>query len=768
MVPLLLQLAITQVAPPRLEASVVIDGILDDRVWSQAARLGAFHQYSPVDGRPAVQATEVLVWYSPTALHFGIRATAEPGTVRAHLTDRDKGIIPDDYFEIQLGTFNDNRSAFVFAVNPLGVQADGALVEGNQTRRTATEGDRTGGREQPDLSPDYTFDSRGRVTDTGYEVEIRIPFRSLRYQSAATQDWTLQIIRKSAQSGREDTWAPARRDATSFLAQHGKLTGLTGLRRGLVLELNPIATSSINGAPATSGWRYDGGKPEVGGNVKWGMSTNFTMNGTVNPDFSQVESDAGQISPDPRRALFFAEKRPFFLDGLEYFSTPSQVIYTRRIAAPTGAVKVTGKISGTSVGFLSAVDGLETSATGQDRPVFNLLRVLKDVGGHSRFGAAYTDRIEGRNYNRVGAVDGRWVFGGINNFSFHGAVSRTKEAGQTTTGPLWYLNFTRTGRRVGFNATFQGISDRFHAGSGFLSQGDLAQLTFGPTFTVYGRPGGFIERFNGGITATYSWAYQRFTAGGPSRDRQYWFNGAWAIRGGFNLSTTVFVESFGFDERLYQDYRLEVPTSSGKDTVAFGVKRRLPVRAVMVRAKTPEIGGFAFDGFAAYGRDPNYLEWSKSEIVFARLGLTFRPTEKLRFETGVPILIHYRRTDGTRVDGAVIPRLKMEYQLSRAIFLRLVGEYRSLYQDDLRDDARTDHPILIRDPTDGVFKRSLALGRESNTLRVDWLFSFQPTPGTVFFAGYGSSLAEEEAFRFRGLARTRDGFFTKLSYLFRL
>lgn len=765
---LLLQVAVTHVAPPRLEASPTVDGVLDEAVWSQAARLGNFTQYSPVDGRPAVQATEVLVWYSPTALYFGIRAAAEPGTVRAHLTDRDRGIIPDDYVEIQLGTFNDGRSAFVFAVNPLGVQADGALVEGNQNRRGPTDADRTGGREQPDLSPDYTFDSRGRVTDTGYEVEIRIPFRTIRYQTARTQDWTLQIIRKSAQSGREDTWAPARRDAASFLTQHGKLVGLTGLRRGLVVEMNPIATSSISGAPAATGWRFDGGKPDVGGNVKWGMSTNLTLNGTVNPDFSQVESDAGQISPDPRRALFFAEKRPFFLDGLEYFATPSQVIYTRRIGAPTAAVKVTGKASGTSFGLLSALDGPETSATGRDRPVLNLIRVLKDVGGHSRFGVAYTDRVERNDYNRVGEVDGRWVFGGINSLAFHGAVSRTRDSAQTRTGPLWYLNFTRTGRRFGFNATFQGISDQFQAASGFLSQGDLAQVTLGPSVTFYGRPGAFIERFNGSVSGTYSWAYPKFVAGAPARDRQYWFNGTWAIRGGYNLSATAFVESFGYDERLYRNYRLEVPTTTGADTVPFGVKPRLPVRALMIRAKTPEVGGVAFDGFAAYGRDPNYLEWSRSEIVFARFGLTYRPTEKLRFESGVPVLIHYRRTDGSRVDGGVIPRLKMEYQVSRAIFLRFVGEYQARYQGDLRDDARTDYPILIRDPADGVFKRSLALGRESNTLRVDWLFSFQPTPGTVFFAGYGSSLAEEEAFRFRGLARTRDGFFTKLSYLFRL
>jgi hypothetical protein len=288
----------------------------------------------------------------------------------------------------------------------------------------------------------------------------------------------------------------------------------------------------------------------------------------------------------------------------------------------------------------------------------------------------------------------------------------------------------------------------------------------GPSITLYGRRGSFVERFNGGVTASYSWSYPQFQRAAPARDRQYWFNGAWALRGGWQVSTTVFVESFGFDERLFTDYRIEVPTATGLDTVAFGTKPRMPVGAVMVRAKTREIGGLAFDGFAAYGRDPNYLEWSKSKIVYSRLGFTYRPTEKLRFEAGVPILIHFRRTDGSRVDGTILPRLKVEYQLSRAVFLRVVGEYRSLYQDDLRDDDRTGHPILIRDSS-GVFRRSLALQQESNSLRVDWLFSFQPTPGTVFFAGYGSTLAEEQAFRFRGLSRTRDGFFTKLSYLFR-
>ncbi len=398
---------VPRVTPPRIEATATIDGILDEPAWAEAARLTGFSQFSPADGRPAEDPTEVLVWYSPTAIHFAARATAPAGSVRAHLGDRDKGIQSDDYIEIQLGTFNDGRQAFVFAVNPLGVQADGALTEGSTRRSAYGEGSDRGGREQPDLTPDFTFESKGRLTDAGYEVEVRIPFKTLRYQAGERQDWSLQIVRRVAATGREDTWAPASRAATSFVGQSGTLVGLERLRRGRVLEVTPIVTSTVSGAPLSGAWGYDGGRPEFGGNLKWGLSTNLTFNGTANPDFSQVESDAGQLVTDPRRAVFFAEKRPFFLDGLEYFTTPSRVIYTRRIAAPIGAAKVTGQVSGMSFGFLSAIDSRVTSATGRHHPVNNVLRLQRTIGGRSRLGVAYTDRVDGSDYNRVGEFDGR-------------------------------------------------------------------------------------------------------------------------------------------------------------------------------------------------------------------------------------------------------------------------------------------------------------------------------------------------------------------------
>jgi len=304
------------VAPPRIEAEIVVDGVLGEAVWREAARLTGFSRYAPTDDVAADDSTVVLVWYSPTAIHFGVRAYAEPGTVHATLADRDK-MYSDDYIGIFLGTFNDGRQATVFAANPLGVQGDGVMVESGRSS-SGSFAALSVGREPPDINPDFVFQSKGRVTETGYEIEIRIPFKSLRYQSAATQTWGFNILRKvQSRGGYEYSWAPARRAATSYLGQVGRLTGLTGLRRGLVLDVTPVVTGRVAGAPAPAGYDYDVGNPRFGGNVRWGISANLTLNGTVRPDFAEVESDAGQLVADPRQALFFAEKRPFFLESNE-------------------------------------------------------------------------------------------------------------------------------------------------------------------------------------------------------------------------------------------------------------------------------------------------------------------------------------------------------------------------------------------------------------------------------------------------------------------
>src|SRR5579884_2490505 len=232
---------------PRLAAQVAVDGALDEPAWRHGA------------------------------------------VVRATLADRDN-IDADDRIEILLDTFLDRRRALLFAVNPLGVQEDGVWSDGVDAG--AAGGPSAGGRFDAtiDLNPDYVYQSRGRLTAWGYEVEIRIPFKSLRYQSADPQDWGLQVVRVVQHTGHEETWTPAVRANASFLIQSGRLRGLTGLRRGLVLDATPEFTTKVDGAPGAAGYAYTG-TPELGGTVRWGVTQNLTLTATANPDFSQVEAD---------------------------------------------------------------------------------------------------------------------------------------------------------------------------------------------------------------------------------------------------------------------------------------------------------------------------------------------------------------------------------------------------------------------------------------------------------------------------------------------
>jgi hypothetical protein len=258
---------------PRIDApGVVIDGNLDDPGWHQAAVLKGFTQYRPVDSRPAADSTEVLAFYAPDAIYFGIRAYEGHGSVvRATLADRDN-IDADDKVEILLDTFHDRRRALLFAVNPLGAQQDGVRSEG---LAGAAGGQNAGFRFDGvvDLNPDYIYESRGHLTPFGYEVEIRIPFKSLRYQSGETQDWGIQFIRTTQHTGYEDTWTPVVRASASFLIQSGSLKELTGLRRGLVMDVTPEFTARVDGAAVSAtDYQYQSLDPEVGVNVRWGIT----------------------------------------------------------------------------------------------------------------------------------------------------------------------------------------------------------------------------------------------------------------------------------------------------------------------------------------------------------------------------------------------------------------------------------------------------------------------------------------------------------------
>jgi Domain of unknown function (DUF5916) len=757
------------VHPPRLEAAVVVDGVLDEPAWSQAALLTGFSQFSPVDGVAAVDSTEVLVWYSATAIHFGIRAYEAHGQVHATLADRDK-IGADDNVQILLGTFDDARQASMFAVNPLGVQSDGALVETGSTSGNGFN-NAVVKRETADLSPDFVFESKGRLTDYGYEVEVRIPFKSVRFQPAQEQRWGINITRQVQHSGAEDSWAPAKRANASFLGQSGHLVGLTDLRRGLVLEFNPSLTSRTIGAPGARGWQYSGGGPELGGSVRWGVTNNLNLNATANPDFSQVESDAGQFLFDPRNELFFSEKRPFFLDGIEQFTTPSTLIYTRRIVQPVAAAKLTGKGFGTDIALLSAVDDPGVSPSGDEHPVYNLLRLQRDVGAQSRLGLVYTDRVVGGDYNRVAGADARLLFGEVYSVQLQLVGSRTRTAGTSTgTAPRWFARVARNGRTFGFRFTADASDPDFRALSGFFPRPGLSHANFDPRVTVYGTPGSFIESVTGDLNLDGLYRYDQVGTSAGMQEEKMHLNGNVRLRGGWTAGASVLTEAFGYPAEVYSGYRIELPRAGGGvDTMPFVGRPRIPNRDYVLQVDTPEFSTFSGNLFLLWGHDENFYEWASGALTLFNAGVDWRPTDQLRFNGTYQLQRVGRRSDGSTVNIQHIPRLKVEYQLSRPIFFRVVGEYTSERQDDLRDHTRTEAPLLIYDPEVGDFVRATAFTRES--FRGDLLFSYQPNPGTVLFAGYGSTLRDpveaDDPLR-TGLRRADDGFFLKMSYLFRM
>jgi hypothetical protein len=759
---------------PRVEADITVDGALTEPAWTQAATLTGFSQFQPVDGRAATDSTAVLVWYSPTAIHFGVRAYEAHGAVNANLLDRDK-IFTDENVQILLGTFNDGRQAMVFAVNPLGVQADGTLNEGTGGRGGGSFGSGQSAREQADLSANFVFQSKGRVTDYGYEVEIRIPFKSLRYQSKDVQDWGINVIRQVQHLGAEDSWVPANRAAASFLAQSGRLLALQDLRRGLVVDVIPeVVTRSVGGETAAGQWDYTRDGPQVGGNVRWGITNNLTLNGTINPDFAQVEADVAAIQYDPRAAVSYPERRPFFLEGIENFSTPSNLVYTRRIVRPDGAAKLTGKVAGTNFAILSAVDDRTSSLDWSDpatrpnasRPFYNVLRATRDLGGSSRLGFVYTDKVDGGYYNRVAGVDGRFVFREIYTVRGQVAGSATHRAGVTSRAPLWNASFDRNDRNLWLTYTITASDPDFRAASGFLSRTGIVNASFNHRYTLYGKKDALIQSSTFAIQPSFTWRYDRFVDGKSWQDGKLHFNENVTFRGGWRAGASLLVERFGYDDNLYAGYRLLEPTAAGFDTIPFTGVGRLDNLDWVISAGTPQFKRFSADVIVIWGQDENFYEWASADIVTTTANVSYRPVDKLRIDAAYQHLEYNRKADGSTVGIRKIPRLKVEYQIARPMFFRMVGQYDAEQQAALYD-SRTGYAIVRPLPYRGfVVDRDRGFTR--NDLRVDWLFSYQPTPGTVMFAGYGGSYDGPEHLRFREMDRTQDGFFVKLSYLFRL
>jgi hypothetical protein len=750
-----------RVAVPRvMDAQVKIDGELDEPVWQQAAVLTGFSQYRPVDGLPAEDSTRVLVWYAPDAIYFGIQAYEPHGQVRATLADRD-AIDADDNIQLLLDTYDDHRRAFEFAVNPLGIQEDGVRSEGQDAG--AAGGGNANGRFDGvvDLNPDFVWQSRGHVTPWGYQVELRVPYKSIRFQSVDPQNWGIQVVREVQHSGYEDTWTPVVRANASFLIQAGQLIGLTGLHRGLVMDLNPEFTTRIDGAPTSNGYDYNA-TPEVGGTLHWGITSNLGLAATAHPDFSQVEADVAQVTVNQRFALFYPEKRPFFLEGLEQFDTPNRLIYTRQIVQPVAGAKLIGKLGSTNVAYLGAVDQKDP-LTGSN-PLFNIVRVRHDLGASSTVGLVGTDREEGSLYNRLGGVDARVLWRKIWFSQLQLVHSWTRDALGSRTGTLWDAVLgDRTGRSYGNHFEFQGVSPGFVAAAGFVNRTDVVSARIFNRFTWYGAPGAFVEQVSTFVMFQPLWRYDDFWHLRSSIEGGIGNSWNATLRGGWSVNASVNLNHQHFDSTTFAGYA----AVRGADTVAYPLPANLNHLWQGSAGFSSPNRPFTFGGNVAFGASPIFAEGAEGRELQISGSIKWRPTRALRTSFTWTHDRLLRARDHSEFALANIPRLEVDYQLTRSLFVRYIGQYVAQRQAAL-EDAVTGQPLLY-DPT-GTGGYAPVAGFVSNNFRNDVLVSFKPSPGTVGFLGYGASLTEPNAFGFSTsqLTRTADGFFVKLSYLWRL
>jgi hypothetical protein len=469
----------------RFEKPPVIDGKLDDAVWQQAAVFKDFVQYRPGDNIAPSKPTEVMVGYDAKFLYFAFRAHDEAGKVRATVPKRDQ-VFDDDTVGMYLDTFNDRRRCYVMIFSPLGVQADGIFTEGNGE----------------DYSVDIVMESKGVVTDDGYTVEVAIPFKSLRYTAGKDKLWGVHFLRQIKRFNNEtDSWMPIRREESSLLSQAGHLTGLEGISTERTLELIPSLTLSETGkrvssfAPPATG--IDPGRMvnepvhfDPGLTAKFGLTPTVTLDLALNPDFAQVEADQTVVTANQRFPIFFAEKRPFFLEGIDIFQTPLTAVHTRAIIDPDVAVKLSGKRGRNSFGLMLASDNGPGHFTGDERLDLNnsrfldknayigVLRLKRDIGkGENTIGLIATTYNFIEKHNQLFGFDGRFRFNkqSVSSFQVIGTTSRNfffepdegRSIYRTGNAFAYAFRFDKDGRNFGWNYDARGFTKDYRADVGF-------------------------------------------------------------------------------------------------------------------------------------------------------------------------------------------------------------------------------------------------------------------------------------------------------------
>ena len=638
-------------SPPR------IDGQLGNPEWREAAVISDFVQYEPQEGAPPTEKTIVYLGYDSENFYLAFEChDSNPEAIRCTLCQRDR-VQGDDLVSVYLDTFNDRRRAFVFQANPRGVQVDGIYVEANPRRNRG----RSENFDRIDRNWNGYFRSAARKTDSGYVIEMSIPFKSLRFPNKNFQSWGIILRRQIPRKNEDLYWPPRSRDVNGLLVQAGSLSMNRSLMRGKNLELMPTVVGS-----RALGEKF---RPEIGANVKYGITSDVTADLALNPDFSQIEADIPQNEVNQRYPVYYPEKRPFFLEGKDIFDTPFELLYSRKIVSPVWAAKLTGKIRNTSFGIMSALDDLPTAIEIPGAPLLdenaayrslnNVLRLRQDLYSESYLGFIAADKEMGlagspvsSDYNRLAGIDGQFKLSPTNRLAFQLVGSRSRVAGSTTAlAPAWHFGFNHQDRHLNYSLDWFSVHPDFEAGLGFLRRKDIHSLNLRAGYA-------FLPENDYVISVTPSVSYRRiYDYSGILTDEDT----------DLSLMVSGWRQTF-----LFFNYSHTFEKYNGVDL------RPRQFRFTIFSAPLSWLSGriSGSTGSSIYYDDLPYLGFSNS----VEGELNFRPLQNLVASLRLKDLNFYEYRGGPRVYRVTILSQRINFQLNRGLFLRAITDYDSYYK----------------------------------------------------------------------------------------
>ena len=736
---------------PRLEHRPTLEDFLDMQPAPAFAdkmlKVEGFIQRDPKDGAPASQKTEVYLGYTDKNLYVVcICFESEPSKIRARMGRRE-AINDDDQFGFVLDTFHDRKHGVFFYLNPLGVQQDG-IWRDNQ---------------EPDYSYDMVWNSDAKLAGRGYVAWFEIPFKQLRFPSRPDQTWGLFFERDVKRNNEYSFYPHITSNAQGFLAQETEMDGLEKISPGRNLQFIPyLSVRSFRELddrdPNNPHFHGKHVEPRPGLDSKIVLKDALVLDSTINPDFSQVESDQPQITVNQRFEVFFPEKRPFFLENASFFETPINLVFTRRIADPEYGVRLTGKLGPWALGMLFADDKSPGESVAPYDPLaghkayYSVLRVNRDVGKESTVGLIYTDRelstapgesacTDNRclvGSNRVGGIDAKIKFNSKWSATLQALASHTKlNDGTHKGGSAYDYYLERSSTKLEYNVLYQDTAPNFETDTGFFRRPDVRRFS---QFAMYRfrRKGKLLQWHGPSLFTINNWDH--------SGTRLEWFgnvNYRWILAGQTDLGAYY---NLGHERLRPVDF----------DTLTTN------------RDYTHVHRGFFFDfgyfkplslgGEVNWGTDTNFDTAVGPPVLakssFAQIFATVRPVCGLIVENTY-LLTRLRDlvTDANIFNDHII-RSKWNYQFTRALSLRFIAQYNT----------------VLTNP-------ALSSLQPVKNFNADVLLTYLVHPGTAVYVGYNSNLQNLDPFLGLdpdgNLLRTRsrflnDGrqFFVKISYRF--